>query len=284
MDKNRVLVVDDEDLILDAVTALLAHEEIGSTAVKDRATARKELEREFYPVIVADIRLHSVEEGLLLLDEIRVLAPESRVICMSGYVTDELEAEVRRRGARFVVEKTTAETTLIAAVLELLGEIEKIAAGSETLDLEQLYTSTRALMHSIPMRRYGLSAEQAEDVVQEAWILFLERRGIVRHARGWLAGTVAKLSLRHACGKRREIADEDFLNGVADERTTVWSDVISVRAALQQIDSRSRTLCTLIGMDGYSYGEVSEKTGYAPGSIGPLYIRAKSRLRKALGH
>ena len=284
MDREQVLIVDDEELVVHAVMAMLEDEQIGSTGAADRATAIRIMENRFYPVIVADIRLRTEAEGLLLLDEIRALAPESRVVCMSGYVTDELEIEARRRGARFVVEKASCDTTLVAAVLELLAEIEEAAAKCDTLNLEQLYASTRALMHSIPMRRFGLSRAEAEDVVQEAWMLFLEKRGIVRYARGWLAGTVAKLSLRQRCRPRREVVDDDILEDAVDQRSTVWSDVVAVRAALGRVDTTSRTLCTLIGMEGYSYGEVTEKTGYAAGSIGPLYIRAKNRLRRELEH
>jgi len=41
-------------------------------------------------------------------------------------------------------------------------------------------------------------------------------------------------------------------------------------------------LCTLIGLERYSYDEASAPLGIPVGSVGPLYIRAKSRLRQAL--
>jgi RNA polymerase sigma factor (sigma-70 family) len=284
MKNQQVLVVDDEELVLDTVMMMLEAEQIANSGAKDCKSARVKLEAQFYAVVVTDIRLNTVEEGLLLLDEIRALAPDSRVICMSGFVTNELEAEVRSRGARIVLEKMDAAATLIAAVQELLAEVEKLAAEQQPLDLEQLYASTRRLMHSIPMRRYGLSLEQAEDVVHEAWMLFLERLGIVRQPRQWLAGTVAKLSLRHRVRSGREIFDDELLGTMEDDCSSDWATILSVRTALAGIDSRSRLLCTMIGMEGRSYSEVSEQTGYALGAIGPLYIRAKQRLRKALGH
>lgn len=283
MAEKRVLVVDDELSIVEMVLMLLDDEAIGSTGATDRAGARLIMERQFFPVVVADIRLHTIEEGMLLLDDIRALAPEASVVCMTGSLTADVEAEVRRRGARYVVEKSTADV-LVAAVRDLLAEIETLAAEQEPLDLEQLYASTRALMHSIPMRRYGLSLREAEDVVHDAWMLFLERRGIIRSARAWLAGTVSKLCMRRRERSGREVFDEELLHQLADERSEAWSDVLWVQTALARVDSRSRLLCTLIGMEGHSYGEVSAKTGYAPGAIGPLYIRAKKRLKKALGH
>jgi DNA-directed RNA polymerase specialized sigma24 family protein len=60
--------------------------------------------------------------------------------------------------------------------------------------------------------------------------------------------------------------------------------ILSIQQALGRLDQRSRTLCMLIGLDGLSYTEVSAATGLAVGSIGPLYIRAKKKLREALSH
>jgi DNA-directed RNA polymerase specialized sigma24 family protein len=41
-------------------------------------------------------------------------------------------------------------------------------------------------------------------------------------------------------------------------------------------------LCELIGLEQCSYEEVSAAAGLPLGSIGPLYIRAKNKLRAAV--
>ena len=55
-----------------------------------------------------------------------------------------------------------------------------------------------------------------------------------------------------------------------------------VRQALQRLDDKSRALCELIGLEQLSYAEASDRLGIHLGSVGPLYIRAKPKLRHEL--
>jgi DNA-directed RNA polymerase specialized sigma24 family protein len=58
--------------------------------------------------------------------------------------------------------------------------------------------------------------------------------------------------------------------------------ILAMRQGLASIDARSRALCTMIGLEQHSYEEVSSTVGIPLGSVGPLYMRAKARLRQAL--
>jgi RNA polymerase sigma factor (sigma-70 family) len=163
-----------------------------------------------------------------------------------------------------------------------LAEVEKLAACQETLDLEQLHLGLRRLLHSIPRKRYGLSADEAEDVVQQAWLLFLEKRNLIRAARPWLIGTVANLCKRQigVCKRRREtMVSDEVLAGLPDRRIQSIHSEIALRQALAGLDQQSQALCILIAVEGYAYDEVSALLGLPIGSIGPMYIRAKSRMR-----
>lgn len=283
MQSHHVLIVDDEELVVDGLTLLLASDAIAPRGATSRAEAVACLDAAKFPVVVADIRLRTEEEGLALLDDLRELAPDARVICMSGYVTPELEADVLRRGAHLVLRKPFATEALRLAILEVLAELEELAAAEPQLTVEQLHAAARNLMHWIPIRRYGLSPDDAEDVVQEAWLLFLERRERIRFAFGWLAGTVANLC-RRRFERRREELDDGVLARVADERCPDPATALAVHAALARLDPRLRELAVMLGLEGYSYEEASEATGYARGAIGPLYIRAKTKLRETLEH
>jgi DNA-directed RNA polymerase specialized sigma24 family protein len=116
--------------------------------------------------------------------------------------------------------------------------------------------------------------------------MFLEKRGIVRAPGPWLSGTVVNLARQHLDRRKRkrETCEED--SGLAEMASGSRAEVesLSIRQALGRIDERSRRLCVLIGLDGFSYGEVSAATGLPVGSIGPFYIRAKQKLREALSH
>jgi RNA polymerase sigma factor (sigma-70 family) len=283
MMNNRVLIVDDELAIVEGLTMLLEAEAFESTGALDAATASELLAATFFPVILADLRLNSTEEGLHLLDEVRRLSPRSRVVTISAYATPEMEEEVRRRGATKVLQKPVDSEVILTVIRELLDEFEREAAGQEPLDLEQLYVATQRLLHSIPRRRYGFTQAQAEDVVQQAWLLFLEKRGLIRAPRSWLAGTIVNLCRQELDRARRAGEDAgDELALVSDPRNGTSADVLAVRQALGQLDERGRDLCEWIGLEGYSYEEVSNAIAISLGSVGPLYIRAKGRLRRIL--
>jgi RNA polymerase sigma factor (sigma-70 family) len=279
---GRVLVVDDEEAIVAGLMCLLETEEIESSGASDRLSAQALMEATFYAVIVADLRLRSESEGLKLLDDIRRISPRSRVVTLTGFSTPALAEEVLRRGSVMVIQKPAASMEILAAISDLLIEVEKLAASQDTLDLEQLHLGLRRLLHSIPRKRYGLTADEAEDVVQQAWLLFLEKRDLIRTARPWLIGTVANLCKRQIDRSRRRretYVGDDALAEFPDIRVKPADAEIALGQALASLDQQSRALCNLIAIEGYAYDEVSAITGLPLGSIGPMYIRAKSKMR-----
>ncbi|MGA8808149.1 MAG: sigma-70 family RNA polymerase sigma factor [Thermoanaerobaculia bacterium] len=277
-----MLIVDDEEAIVEGLLSLLQFEAIEGSGAFDRLGAELLMADTFYSVIVADLRLHTEAEGLELLDAIRRISPRSRVLTLTGFATFELEEEVLRRGSSKVIRKPAQAEAILGAIADLLAEVEKLAAEEETLDLEQLHLGMRKLLHSIPRRRYGLSADEAEEVVQQAWLLFLEKRDLIRMARPWLIGTVANLCKRQigASMRRREtFVSDDMLAELPDRNSDSSDDNIALRQALGSLSEEARTLCILIAIKGYAYDEVSAITGLPLGSIGPMYIRAKSKMR-----
>jgi RNA polymerase sigma factor (sigma-70 family) len=281
--EKRVLVVDDEVAIVDGLTALLELEEIGVAGAFDCDGALALMEDAFYPAIVSDLRLNTEAEGLRLIDTIRELSPRSRVVVLSGYATPQVEAELRARGVSFVLHKPAASQEILDAIHALLEEMEREVA-QEDADLAMVYSRMQSRLADIPRKRFGLSAEVAEDVVQEAWLLFLRKRGLIRAAEPWLAGTVANLSrqqIDRRVRKRETAHDEEVPEHVIASESSV-TDAIALRQALSRSEERVQLLCSLIGLEGLSYEEVSAQTGIPLGSIGPLYIRAKRKLRAAL--
>jgi RNA polymerase sigma factor (sigma-70 family) len=279
---GKVLIVDDEEAIVEGLLSLLQCEAIESSGAFNRLGAESLMSGTFYSVIVADLRLHTEAEGLELLDAIRRISPRSRVLTLTGFATLELENEVLRRGSSKVMRKPARAEEILGAIADLLAEVEKLAAAQETLDLEQLHLEMRKLLHSIPRKRYGLSAEEAEEVVQQAWLLFLEKRDLIRMAKPWLVGTVANLckrqigaSMRH----RETFVGDEILAELPDTNIDSSDDNIALRQALDSLSEESRTLCILIAIQGYAYDEVSAITGLPLGSIGPMYLRAKSKMR-----
>lgn len=284
--KRRVLIVDDEETIVAGLTMLFELEQFESAGAFDRSGAEELVNGSFYPIVISDLCLNSIEEGLALIDHVRQSSPGTRVIVLTAFATPSIVADLHERGVEYVLQKPAASTEIINAVLELLAEIEREAAA-ETLSLEELYLTARAKLYSISRRRFNLTHDGAEDVLQQAWLMYLEKRGMVRAPGPWLAGTVVNLARQHLDRykrKRETSGDESALQETQVTSAGDLEDVVSMRQALERLDERSRSLCVMIGIEGLSYAEVSEAIGMPVGSVGPLYMRAKDKLRDALSH
>ncbi|HEX8154743.1 MAG TPA: response regulator [Thermoanaerobaculia bacterium] len=278
---RRILIVDDEVPIAEGLRMLFQLEQIPVVTAADSESAEALLHHEYFPVILADVRLCSEDDGLRLLETIRRISPRSRVASLTGYGTPELEERLRDLGAELVLYKPVEFDELLRVVRDLLGDDDEAETGT-TVDVESLYDDLRAVLHSLPMRRFGFAPDVADDIVQQAWCLFLEKRASIREPRGWLAGTVANLCRQELTTRTRAAIEpvealDDFAAGGG-----MREEIVAIRQALAQVDARTRALCCLIAIENRSYQEVSAKLNLPVGSIGPLYMRAKTKLRKAM--
>jgi RNA polymerase sigma factor (sigma-70 family) len=274
---RQILVVDDDPHVLAGLKELLDLEDLRSAGAADGATAQAMLSSHFFPVILADIRLRSDAEGLHLLESIRRLSPRSRVASMTGSASPDVEARARELGAQLVLQKPIDDGELVAVLREMLAEVER-ADGD---DLEAVYETSIGTLRAISRGRYHFPAADAEELIQETWCLFLEKRRAIREPRAWLSGTIANLCRQEIERRTRERARAS--SEIPELPTSMANDdVLAVRQALARLDARSRALCEMIGMERRSYEEVSAAARIPIGSVGPLFIRAKEKLRRAL--
>jgi len=275
---QKILIVDDDPYVASALSMTLEAYDFTAETAHSRESAEERLANEFFPVILADLRLQSEEDGYLLLDSIRRLSPRTQVASMTGFATPDVEARLRELGARLVLVKPFGNEQLIAVMREMLAEVERASDA----DLGTVYENTLPTLRAIACGRYRFPAEDAEELIQEVWCLFLEKRQSIRTPRAWLSGAIANLCRQEIDRRTRERARsadmaEPAIHDARDAR-------ISVHQALAKLDDRSRMLCELIGLEQFSYEEVSAAAGLPLGSIGPLYIRAKNKLRAAVVH
>jgi RNA polymerase sigma factor (sigma-70 family) len=279
--KPRVLVVDDDEMIVDGLTALLQLEDYESEGACDLLSAEAMMRGSFYPVIIADVRLRSEAEGMELLDAIRRLSPRSRVISITAFSTPEIEREVKERGSCAMVTKPASGDEILEAIAGLFLVAEKLTAGAPAVDVEQLHEEVRRILYFIARKKYSLSVEEAEDAVQQTWLLFLEKQSSVTMPPAWLAGTMSNLCRRQIDQSRRsreKFIDVDAIENLATEAQSP-DDRIALHQALATLDAESRDLCMMIAIEGRPYEEVSALSGLPLGSIGPMYLRAKKKMR-----
>lgn len=99
-EKRRILIVDDEESVLTVLKSSLKKlgEDYEVKAVDNGLKALQLLETHAFDVVVTDYQMDQMN-GLELLEAIRSLQPETKVIMITAYGTEELEAEAQRMQA-----------------------------------------------------------------------------------------------------------------------------------------------------------------------------------------
>ncbi len=276
---NRILVVDDDPIVVDGLVALLRAENLDAVGAEDSETAEQLVRAGFFAVVLSDLRLRSEHDGLELMDAVARISPRSRLAAMTGFLTPEVEAALASRGAQLVLQKPFDIENAVTALREMVLAIAPHQEASDE-EIGVLYEQSIPLLRSIAIRRYRMDSEAADDLVQEAWCLFLERRAGVNAPRAWLAGTIANLcrqQIQKLCRARARVTE--IIPEAFEEPTET---VMAVQQALGKLDPRSRQLCELIAFEQHAYADVSATMQLPIGSIGPMYLRAKARLAKEL--
>jgi RNA polymerase sigma factor (sigma-70 family) len=222
--------------------------------------------------------MRGADDGFHLIEAVRRISPRSCVAAMTGYGDAVIEARLRESGAHLVLRKPLLEDELMAALREMLATIEA-AEAERGHDLDALYAGTIGTLQAIARGRFGFPTEDVQELIQETWLLYLEKRRGVHTPRSWLSGTIANLCRQEIQRRVRERGRNVPIPIIEVERHD--DDILAVHQALAKLDERSRMLCTTIGLEQRSYDEVSAAAAIPLGSVGPLYMRAKERLRNA---
>lgn len=104
MKKENMLVVDDEDIMRDALVDFFSDEGHKVDTAQDGDKALEKFNLKDYNVMIIDLRLPG-RDGLSVLDEVKAKNPKAKVIIITAYPTVETEKEAMRRGAFEYLQK-----------------------------------------------------------------------------------------------------------------------------------------------------------------------------------
>jgi two-component system response regulator PilR (NtrC family) len=108
---HRVLIVDDEPALLDALRTALRRAGCDVTACRTFEDAREQLLTDDFDVLVTDVRLGAFN-GIQLAVIARDKSATIRIIVFSGYDDPVLKAEAARLGGIYMLKPVTAEMLL----------------------------------------------------------------------------------------------------------------------------------------------------------------------------
>jgi CheY-like chemotaxis protein len=98
MEKESILVVEDEDIMRESLVDWFSSEDHKVDAAGDGDEALKEFNLKDYDVMIVDLKLPG-RDGLSVLSEVRVKNPKTKVIIVTAYPSVDTAVEAMRRGA-----------------------------------------------------------------------------------------------------------------------------------------------------------------------------------------
>lgn len=176
----------------------------------------------------------------------------------------------------------------------------RMAVLSDNILAERLgrgdITSFETLFYRHYDRVYGLlfrligNRQEAEDVTQEVFIRLYRQpfEGQREHnLSAWLYRVATNMGYNHIRGRKRRwsrnrllVPDDREKQGNPAEEASATETREKVRAALAQLPERQTQLLLMRQMD-FSYAELADCVGVAPGSVGTLLVRAADAFRVA---
>ena len=95
--KKKIIVIDDDSLILRSIEKQLNKEEFDMEFVNDPLMGLKRIEEGKYSLVICDIRMKPLT-GLEVLGKIKSIHPETPVIIMTGFIDDSIMEKAKAMG------------------------------------------------------------------------------------------------------------------------------------------------------------------------------------------
>jgi DNA-binding NtrC family response regulator len=115
MTKKKVLIIDDEQIVLNSVNKILSH---GEYEVETTLSGRQGLEwalSKSYDIVLTDVRMPDMG-GMLILRDIKKAKPSLPVIILTGYANVQTAMQAMKLGAAEYIEKPFTPDQLLKAV------------------------------------------------------------------------------------------------------------------------------------------------------------------------
>ncbi|MBN2061216.1 MAG: response regulator [Deltaproteobacteria bacterium] len=117
----KILVVDDEKIILDSCKLILTASGFDVVLAKSADSALKVLETQTPDILLMDVKMPD-RDGISLMGELKERFPKIPIVIMSGYMTQEVISESVKKGAIQVIAKPFTPDELVEVIQEVISE------------------------------------------------------------------------------------------------------------------------------------------------------------------
>jgi len=119
MEKNKALVIDDEQIVLDSVSKILKDKNYEvDVSLSGREGLDQAIKKE-YNIVLTDIRMSDIG-GMRVLRDIKRAKPSLPVVMITGYASVRSSVQAMKLGAADYIEKPFTPDQLIKAVASAL--------------------------------------------------------------------------------------------------------------------------------------------------------------------
>ncbi len=120
----RILIVDDEDIVLKSCLRILQKLDYEVETVYSGQTALDYLEKKKYDIVVTDLMMPGMD-GMQLLEEIKKRYPDVIVIIFTGFATVETARQALKAGAFDYIPKPFTPDELRTVISNAVKNIKK---------------------------------------------------------------------------------------------------------------------------------------------------------------
>jgi two-component system, NtrC family, nitrogen regulation response regulator NtrX len=120
-EKNRILVVDDEEALRTVLSTELSSEGYEVSTASDGHDAIELVKDNNYDLVLLDIKMPNVD-GFEVLKFVKGVKPEIKVIMLTGFADLKNAIESKRLGAEDFVSKPYDLVDLLTTIERVLGE------------------------------------------------------------------------------------------------------------------------------------------------------------------
>ena len=193
MQKKRVLVIDDERIVLDSITKILKEENF---EVDVTLSGRQGLEwaiAKDYDIVLTDLRMPDIG-GMRVLRDVKRAKPAMPVVMITGFSNVKSAVEAMKLGAAEYLEKPFAPDALVKVIQKALHMAATTAPEDQSLIHKEEILSVLERAATDYMLVYNLLHYGAE-ALDEFTLTAAEKLAILSGDIQWIENHVGKLSL-----------------------------------------------------------------------------------------